>query len=416
MSSRSQQPRSRGRAVVRSSAASQEPYEPDLARAEQLLLRLLSLVGGSGGEGVVMQFIRDALIAAGVPASAMQSDAAHRRSPLRGEVGNLVCRLPGSHRSPRRLMVAHTDTVPLCLGADPVVRGRWVVSGADGKALGADNRTGVAVVLATALEVVERQLPHPPLSLLFTVQEEAGLHGARYLRVGMLGRPRLAFNFDGGTPQRLTVGATGGYRMEIEIRGLAAHAGGAPERGVSAIAVASLAVADLIKGGWHGRIYKRGRRGTSNVGVFHAGEATNVVAPHAYLRAEARSHDPAFRREIAAAIEAAFTRAARKVRSAQGRRAEVTVRGRLDYDAFRLTASAPCVRIAERAVRGLGLPSFRTVCDGGLDANWLTAHGIPTVTLGCGQTDPHTIRERVDLEAFHRACRIALRLATATEG
>jgi tripeptide aminopeptidase len=47
-----------------------------------------------------------------------------------------------------------------------------------------------------------------------------------------------------------------------------------------------------------------------------------------------------------------------------------------------------------------------------LDANWLNAHGIPTVTLGCGQVNVHTTSERLDLAAFQDACRIALVLAT----
>ena len=72
----------------------------------------------------------------------------------------------------------------------------------------------------------------------------------------LLGKPKLAFNFDGGSPAKLTIGATGGYRMTIDIRGLASHAGSAPAEGVSAIAIASLAIADLVKNGWHGQIAK----------------------------------------------------------------------------------------------------------------------------------------------------------------
>ena len=53
-----------------------------------------------------------------------------------------------------------------------------------------------------------------------------------------------------------------------------------------------------------------------------------------------------------------------------------------------------------------------TVTNGGLDANWLNARGIPTVTLGCGQNNIHTVEEWLDLVEFHRARRIALRLAT----
>ena len=57
-----------------------------------------------------------------------------------------------------------------------------------------------------------------------------------------------------------------------------------------------------------------------------------------------------------------------------------------------------------------------TVANGGVDANWLTAHGLPTVTIGCGQSNAHTVKETLDLAHFHTACRIGLRLATATEG
>jgi tripeptide aminopeptidase len=42
----------------------------------------------------------------------------------------------------------------------------------------------------------------------------------------------------------------------------------------------------------------------------------------------------------------------------------------------------------------------------------MAANGIPTVTLGCGQMDIHTTKERLDLDAFEAACTVALRLAT----
>jgi tripeptide aminopeptidase len=53
------------------------------------------------------------------------------------------------------------------------------------------------------------------------------------------------------------------------------------------------------------------------------------------------------------------------------------------------------------------------VSNGGLDANWMAANGIPTVTLGCGQMEIHTTKEQLDLDAFEAACVAALRLATA---
>jgi tripeptide aminopeptidase len=264
------------------------------------------------------------------------------------------------------------------------------------------------------LEIVQRQLPHPPLTFLWPVQEEIGLHGARCVDLSLLDEPALAFNWDGGSPLKVTLGATGGWRGEVTVEGVASHAGGAPEWGVSAIAVASLAIADLHRQGWHGLVLKDGRRGTSNVGVLQGGAATNVVTDRMTVRLEARSHDPAFRQQIAARIEEAFRSAAAEVKNVAGTAGKVTIEGRVDYESFRLAEDEPCVCELERVIRLLGRQPERVISNGGLDANWLTAHGIPTVTLGCGQLRQHMTSEALDVEDFYLACRIALRLATAS--
>lgn len=385
---------------------------PGLDQSERLVMELLALPGRSGREGRVMQWIADRLRQAGVPASAMVYDRAHCRSPHGGEVGNLVCRLPGTVRGPRRLLMAHVDTVPLAEAARPVRHGQWVVPADESTALGADDRAGAAVVLGTALEILRGNRPHPPLTFLWTVQEETGLHGARHARLGLLGKVGLAFNFDGGSPEKITVGATGGFRMEIVVTGVASHAGVAPEAGVSAVAIAALAVAQLHRDGWHGRVEKGRHSGTSNVGVIRGGEATNVVTPRVELHAEARSHDPAFRRRIVRAIEQAFHKAARAVRNTAGVCGQVQIEGRLDYEAFQLAENDPSVLAAEAAIRELGGEPLRAISNGGLDANWMTARGVPTATLGCGQANPHTTAERLDVRQYRQACQIALHLAS----
>jgi len=396
------------RASERASGA----VEPELDRADKILLEMLAIPGRSGREEQVAEYIIRQLRRAGVPPGAILRDQAHRRSPHGGEIGNLACRLPGTIAAGRRMLSAHMDTVPLCVGARPVVRRGLVVPAEKATALGGDDRAGAAAILVAALEILGRRLPHPPLVFLWTVQEELGLYGARFASLGMLGRPRLAFNFDGGSPEQVTVGATGGYRMQIRVRGLASHAGVAPDKGVSAIAIASLAVAELHREGWHGLVLRDGACGTSNVGVIRGGDATNVVTPDVELHAEARSHDPAFRRRIVCAIQRAFREAARSVRNVDGACGSVTIRGRLDYESFRLADNDPSLAAAEAAVRAAGGEPVRAISNGGLDANWLTARGIPSVTLGTGVANAHTTDERLDLRQFHQACRIAVRLAT----
>ncbi len=395
-------------------AASGHAPEPDRQAALDRVLEMMAIPGTSGQEGAIVRYITAQLRAAGAPASSITVDRAHNRTLLRGEVGNLVCRLPGTQRGPRRILMAHVDTVPLCVGSRPEVRNGWIRSIDPTTGLGADNRAGAAVVLTAALEILKRKLPHPPLTFFWPVQEEVGLQGVRHANLSSLGKPKLAFNFDGGAAEKVTVGATGAYRLEICIEGLASHAGGAPQRGISAVAIAGLAIAELAQKGWHGAIQKKRCYGTSNIGYIHGGGATNVVTDRVELRAEARSHDPAFRKRIVRAIETAFQRAARRVKNSEGVCGRVTIHSSHDYESFKLADDQPCVLEAEAAIRGVGLEPLRAIANGGLDANWMTARGIPTVTLGCGQQNPHTVEERLDVAAFQSACRIGLRLATAT--
>jgi tripeptide aminopeptidase len=200
--------------------------------------------------------------------------------------------------------------------------------------------------------------------------------------------------------------------MEIHVQGRASHAGNAPEKGVSAVAIAAVAIAQLQQQGWHGRISQPDGQGTSNVGVIRGGEATNVVMPSLELWAEARSHDRAFRKRIVQQMQNAFRSAAQSVRSVDGRHGRVRFRTRLDYESFLLPENHPVVQEAVAAVRAVGLEPTLAVSQGGLDANWLTRHGIPTVTLGCGQLNVHTPQEKLDIKQFLAACRIALLLAT----
>jgi tripeptide aminopeptidase len=382
------------------------------AEALRLVMQMMAIPGRSGDEASIIDFIREKLFSAGTPKSALATDDAHRRSPIGGQVGNLSLKFPGTVRGPRRMLAAHVDTVPICVGSRPKRKAARVVSANKKTGLGADNRAGATILLTTVLAILRAKLPHPPLTFLWTVQEEAGLLGARHLRAAKLGKPKLAFNFDGSAPQILKIGATGGYRMTIEVHGLAAHAGNHPEQGVSAIAIAAIAIADLNANGWHGLIEKDGHAGTSNVGVIDGGEATNVVTDYVKLRVEARSHEPKFRERIVTEIRAAFERAAAGVRNTDGKSGRIEFDGRLDYEAFRLARDEPCVVAAAAAVKAECGHVELAVTNGGLDANWLTAHGIPTVTLGCGQRNIHTVSEELDISEFQTARHIALRLAT----
>ncbi len=202
------------------------------------------------------------------------------------------------------------------------------------------------------------------------------------------------------------------YDLDIVIEGIASHAGVHPEAGVNALTVASLAVADLQAGGWLGLIEKGRHRGTSNIGIVQGGDATNVVMPRIELHGEVRSHDPKFRQRLADEFRKAFERAVKSVRNDAGKRARLTFVQDLKYESFALDPQSPCVQAAIAAAALFGLKGETRISNGGLDANWLSARGLPTVTLGSGQEHVHTTDETLYLDDYLNACRIAVALAT----
>jgi tripeptide aminopeptidase len=384
------------------------------------LMRFLAIEGVTGQERAIGKEVVAALVEAGVPKKAIRFDTANERIPLPTETGNLIVTLPGTRSGPRLLFSTHLDTVPLGAGAVPV-RGKDRITPRGKTALGGDNRTGCAVLVTLVATLLRHKVPHPPLTLLFTVREESGLYGARHVEPTELGGPVMGFNVDGRLASELCVGAVGAERWEVEIFGKASHAGVHPEKGISATMVAALALAEVKAGGWFGKVKQGTHEGSSNVGSLTgrdgrgAGDATNVVTDYVHIKGEARSHDARFFKEITKAYATAFRHGADAVTDDRGHGAKIRFRSRLDYFPFRLKPAEAVVRRAESAARAAGLAPTLRVGNGGLDANWLVRHKIPTVTIGAGQNKIHTIEEYVDLKQFQEGCRMALALATLEE-
>jgi len=390
----------------------------DAGRAVDLLMSLLAVEGVTGREAAIAAAVRSALVAAGVPEGDIRFDDANTRIPMPTETGNLIATLPGTRPGPGILFSCHLDTVPLCAGAKPVREGDRIVT--DGStALGGDNRTGCAVLVTVAETLIRHKLPHPPLTLLFTVREESGLHGARELKRADLGDVAMCVNVDGQDPADLIIGAVGQENWEVEIVGKASHAGVAPEKGISATMVAALGLVEARKAGWFGKVETPRGFGSSNVGIFGgkggavpAGDATNVVTDYAWLKGEARSPDAAFAKDIAAGYRAAFEKAGAEVRDSGGDTARVTFTEATAYPPFRLDENAAVIRRADRALGLLGIAPNHVFSNGGLDANWLDKAGIPTVTISAGQAEIHTVKEYVNIPEYVTGCRLAVLLAT----
>src|SRR6478735_84157 len=124
------------------------------ADALAMVMEMMAIPGRPGEEAAIMDFIRNKLVGAGAPASAISMDDAHKRTPLGGQVGNMILKLPGTVKGPRRMLSAHVDTVPICVGSRPVRKGKFVVSADKKTGLGGDDRAGAAVVLSTAMDIL----------------------------------------------------------------------------------------------------------------------------------------------------------------------------------------------------------------------------------------------------------------------
>jgi tripeptide aminopeptidase len=389
----------------------------DVEAAQQHLMNFLAVEGVTGQEAEIAAAVSAALVAVGVAESSIRFDTVNQRIPLPTQTGNLWVDLPGTRPGPRLLFSTHLDTVPLCAGAKPRREGDKIVS--DGTtALGGDNRTGCAVLVTMVETLLKQNLPHPPITLLFTVREESGLHGARELDPADMNGATMCFNVDGKLASELITGAVGQVNWEVEIHGKASHAGVAPDRGISSTLVASLAIAEAHRGGWFGKVEKPHGHGTSNPGIFGgkngraAGDATNVVTDCVHIVGEARSPDIEFAAEIAKAYAEAFAAAGTQVRDLDGATAQVNFTSKASYPSFELDDNDLAVAHAKRAVESIGLKPVTLFSNGGLDANWLVKHGVPTVTIGAGQYEIHTINEFVDLPEFAQGCRLAVALAT----
>lgn len=381
------------------------------------LMALLPIPGPPAQEKAVADYLHQTLREIGIPDGQIVYDRAQdRKSEYGGDVGNMIVKIPGQQGGPPLLFSTHMDTVPLCVGCQPR-RDREqqrIINDAPDTALGGDNRAGCAILLALARHLVPLAGAHRDIVILFFVQEEVGLVGARGLDISLLGEelPVMGINLDGGPVAEMVTKTIGSERFTIDISGIPAHAGSRVAEGVSAAVIAGRAIAELDATGWHGAISQPEGSGSANVGILEGGKGSNVVMPKLHILAEARSHDRAFRRKIIDTWQAAFERAAAQVTNIDNRSGSVTFGPGPTYEPYALAEDAPVVIATRRAARAIGLEIKSVHDNGGSDASWVVAHGIPCVTLNIGQRDVHTTDEWIDLRDFEVACRLVITIAT----
>lgn len=141
------------------------------------------------------------------------------------ETGNIIIRVPATPGYENRrgvIIQGHMDMVPQKTSdtvhdflKDPIetwIDGEWVK--AKGTTLGADNGIGVAMGMAVA---EDKNLPHGPIEVLITYDEETGMSGAEALKPGVL-KGDILLNLDSEDEMELCIGCAGGLDAIAEFR------------------------------------------------------------------------------------------------------------------------------------------------------------------------------------------------------
>jgi len=186
----------------------------------------------------------------------------HNLEVIQDEAYNVIIKKPGTkgyENAPTVILQGHMDMV--CeknkdtehnFEKDPLklrVEGDYIY--ATGTTLGADN--GIAIAYALAI-LASKDIPHPPLEVLLTVEEETGMGGAQRLD-GSLLKGRILINMDSEEEGKLLVSCAGGVRTRHILKINWADA----KKGLSAYTISIRG----LKGGHSGMDIDKGR-GNSN--------------------------------------------------------------------------------------------------------------------------------------------------------
>lgn len=302
---------------------------------------------------------------------------------------NLICNLKGSKEGADTIyFTSHMDTVVPGNGVNPSIEDGYVVT--DGTTiLGADDKAGIAAILEGIRSLKENNVEHGDIQFVITVGEESGLVGAKALDSSLL-KAKYGYAIDSdGQVGNIVVAAPTQAKINAVVKGRTAHAGVAPEKGVSAITLASRAIAKMPLG-------RIDEETTANIGRFEGGQKTNIVCDHVEVLAEARSLDPAKMEEQVEKMKKAFYETAEEMGG------EVDLDIQVMYPGYKQEAGDEVVEVARSAAKRIGRDSELLRSGGGSDANVIAGHGVPTVNLSVGYEEIHTTNERIPVAELEK--------------
>jgi len=302
------------------------------------------------------------------------------------DTNNIIAKIKGTREGRSLILCAHMDTVTPGKGIKPVIKDGIISSESD-TILGADDKAGIAAIIEIIQTLKDNNIDHGDLEIIFTISEEGGLKGSRYLDYSLV-ESKLALILDsGGSPGTIITKAPAQDQIEVTIKGKPAHAGVAPEDGISAIQVAAKAISNM-------NLLRIDEETTANVGVIKGGSATNIVCPEVKIKAEARSLN----------LEKLDIQTAHMIKCFEDAIEEFGADGSVEverpYSSFVISDDDELVKVLFDAASNCGISAKTASTGGGSDTNNFNAKGIKAVNIGIGMEKPHTLDENIAVEDF----------------
>lgn len=277
--------------------------------------------------------------------------------------------------------------------------GHDVVTASGTTLLGADDKAGVAIIMALASHLIQHpEIPHGDVRICFTPDEEIG-RGVEHIELEEIGAD-VAYTLDGGALGEVTYESFSADKAVVRITGVSIHPGSSKDTMVNAIQLAARLLDFLPQytrtpettDGKAGFLHAYGIHGTS-------AEATIQFILRDFERDGLASHGELLK-SACKTLEASDPRA----------RVECTITPQYRNMRYWLEDDMRPVDLALAAVRKAGLDPVVTPIRGGTDGSRLTERGLPTPNLFAGMYDVHGPREWASLQDMAQATEVCLRL------
>lgn len=298
--------------------------------------------------------------------------------------GNLIAHLKGDKDVEPIMFCAHMDTVTPCKDIEPIIED-GIIKSKGNTILSADDKAGIVAILEGIRYIKEKEISHGDIEIVFTICEEVGLYGSKYLDYSKV-KSKNAFVLDSGGPVGgVIVQGPSQTQISSKFYGKAAHAGLSPEAGISAIQMAATAIHNM-------NLLRIDEETTANVGTIKGGMATNIVADYTEVEFEARSLDSEKLKKQVKHMVYTLSMVERDFKS----KVEIEVKN--EYPIFSLDKDAKILKIAEKAIENIGLKYNPGSTGGGSDTNIFNGNGLDAVTLNIGMYKAHSTDEYISVD------------------